>query len=146
MGHIQSFLGRRAYRWLIIGLTIVAFTGLAFAQNRVWGHEAHSGAWRVGEMYPVSGVCNARGASRVAQANLREGTLRAGNAEVTRLASAALPSCFGWGAPIMVTAREVTYIGTTAGLHVYIIKFSESMFVVGGMRRAPIKNPAELSI
>ncbi len=135
--NLASFVSGPVCRWLIIGLTAVAFTGLFFANNRVWGHEAHPvpQGGEIGAFHAMSAICNAKGASEVAKAGLVSGTLADGNAKFSELATADEPSCWAWGFPVPMRAEEVTYIGTADALHVYIVKFGEDMFAVMTVRR-----------
>lgn len=137
MRNIRSFLVGPVCRWLIIGLTAVAFTGLFLAKSGA--HEGHPSPESivVGEYEPVSAICDARGASEVAKADLAGDSHIAGNEVFTRLATADDPTCYAWGFMVPMEVTEITYIGTSAGnLHVYIIKLGEDMFVTVTIRRS----------
>lgn len=101
-------------------------------------HEAHPSPAGivVGEFEPTSAVCDARGASAVAKADIMADSPIAGNEIFTKLARADDPSCYAWGFKVPIEVVEIIYVGTSAtNLHVYIIKLGEDMYVTVTIRR-----------
>lgn len=143
--NVARFVSGPVCRWLIIGLTAVAFTGLFLAKSGA--HEAHGFPknLEIGGMQAINAVCDARAASEVAKADLAADSHVAGNEVFTRLAMADDPTCYGWGFMVPMEVTEITYVGTSeTNLHVYIVKFGEDMYSVMTQRRdVPAARPAE---
>ncbi len=131
----RAFVNSWRFTALVLSLVTAALILLTSAAQAHKAHE-YPADGKVGASHPISAVCGAFGASKVARADLQFDDHRAGNVVFSVLAKKG-NFCHFLAGPVKMTITETTYVGATpGGLHVYITEFAKGVYSVMTVRRA----------